>query len=129
MFGQMSAAPVLHVPLQVFDLITERMASILQLDVDQVHEALITTASQRAEQLAGNPPPGMPPEAAAGLGQLQGLAHAATGIAQQAAAGTGGQGPKGPKMPSAPKMAPAPAGPPKPPRNPPAAGGLPGAAQ
>jgi hypothetical protein len=128
MFGQMSAAPVLHVPLQVFDLITERMASILQLDVDQVHEALVSTASQRAEQLAGNPPPGMPPEAAAGLGQLQGLAHAGTSIAQQAMARPGGGVPAA-QAPRAPKMAPAPAGPPKPPQNMPMAGGLPGASQ
>jgi hypothetical protein len=128
MFGQMSAAPVLHVPLAVFDLITERMASILQLDVAQVHEALITTASQRAEQLAGNPPPGMPPEAAAGLGQLQGLASAATGIAQQAAARPGGA-PGGLRTPPARGVAPAAAGPPRPPQNAPAAGGLPGSAQ
>lgn len=122
MFGQMSAAPVLHVPLAVFDLITERMASILQLDVDQVHEALVSTASQRAEQLAGNPPPGMPPEAAAGLGQLQGLATAATGIAQQAAARPGGA--PGLRPPPPPRMRPAAAGPPRPPQNPPATGGV-----
>jgi hypothetical protein len=128
MFGQLSAAPVLHVPLQVFDLLTERMASILQLDVDQVHEALVSTASQRAEQLAGNPPPGMPPEAAAGLGQLQGLAHAGTSIAQQAMARPGGGVPAA-QAPRAPKMAPAPSGPPKPPQNMPMAGGLPGASQ
>lgn len=127
MFGQMSAAPVLHVPLAVFDLITERMASILQLDVDQVHEALVSTASQRAEQLAGNPPPGMPPEAAAGLGQLQGLATAGTALAQAAANRPGGA--PGLRPPPAPSVAPAAAGPPRPPQNAPAAGGLPGAAQ
>jgi hypothetical protein len=118
---------VLHVPLAVFDLLTERRASILQLDVDQVHEALVSTASQRAEQLAGNPPPGMPPEAAAGLGQLQGLAHAGMSIAQQAAARPGGA--PGLRPPPPPRMQPAPAGPPKPPSNPPMAGGLPGASQ
>jgi hypothetical protein len=128
MFSTMAAAPVLHIPLSVFDLLTERMASILQLDVDQVHEALVSTASQRAEQLAGNPPPGMPPEAAAGLGQLQGLAHAGTSIAQQAMARPGGGVPAA-QAPRAPKMAPAPAGPPKPPQNMPMAGGLPGASQ
>jgi hypothetical protein len=126
MFGQMSAAPVLHVPLAVFDLITERMASILQLDVDQVHDALVSTATQRAEQLAGNPPPGMPPEAAAGLGQLQGLAQAGTAIAQQAAARPGGA--PGLRPPPAPRMRNAPAGPPRP-RQAPSAGGLPGASQ
>jgi hypothetical protein len=92
LFGQMAAAPVLHVPLPVFDLITERMATILQLDVDQVHNALISTASQRADQLAGNPPPGMPPEAAGSLGALQGMTGAAFGIAQHAAAQNGGAG-------------------------------------
>jgi hypothetical protein len=80
LFGQMAAAPVLHVPLPVFDLLTERMASILQLDVDQVHEALTSTANQRAEQLAGNPPPGMNPATAGSIGQLQGLAQAGTAI-------------------------------------------------
>lgn len=127
MFSAMSAAPVLHVPLAVFDLITERMASILQLDVDQVHEALVSTASQRAEQLAGNPPPGMPPEAAAGLGQLQGLAHAGTQIAQQAAAKQAGSTP--PSTAPPPRMRMPAAGPPKPPPGMPIAGGVPGASQ
>jgi hypothetical protein len=127
MFGQMSAAPVLHVPLAVFDLLTERMASILQLDVDQVHDALVSTASQRAEQLAGNPPPGMPPEAAAGLGQLQGLATAGTAIAQQAAAKQAGSTP--PSTAPPPRMQMPAVGAPKPPPGMPVAGGVPGASQ
>jgi hypothetical protein len=127
MFSTMAAAPVLHIPLSVFDLLTERMASILQLDVDQVHEALVSTASQRAEQLAGNPPPGMPPEAAAGLGQLQGLATAGTAIAQQAAAKQAGSTP--PSTAPPPRMRMPAAGPPKPPQNNPMAGGLPGSGQ
>ena len=131
MFGQLAAAPALHVPLQFIDLLTERMAVILDLDADQIHEALTSTASQRAEALAGNPPPGMPPEAAAGLGQLQGIAAAGTGIAQAAAARNAGQGqPSGSprKMPAAPSM-PAPAGQPSPPPGkPPMTGGLAGLA-
>jgi hypothetical protein len=127
MFGQMAAAPVLHIPIAIFDLLTERMASILQLDVDQVHEALVSTASQRAEQLAGNPPPGMPPEAAAGLGQLQGLATAGTAIAQQAAAKQAGSAP--PSTAPPPRMRMPAGGPPKPPTNNPMAGGLPGSGQ
>ena len=111
LFGQMAAAPVLHVPLPVFDLITERMASILQLDVDQVHEALTSTAQQRAEQLAGNPPPGMPPEAAAGLGQLQGLAQAGTALVRGARPPAPGQ-PPGAGGPSAPSTRPRTIGPP-----------------
>jgi hypothetical protein len=106
----MAAAPVLHVPLPVFDLITERMASILQLDVDQVHEALTSTAQQRAEQLSGNPPPGMPPEAAAGLGQLQGLAQAGTALARGARPAPGQ--PPGAGGPSAPSTRPRTIGPP-----------------
>jgi hypothetical protein len=106
LFGQLAAAPVLHVPMQVFDLITERMASILQLDIDQVHTALVSTAQQRAEQLASQPPPGMPASAAAGLGQVQGLVGAAQNLTQQAARRQGGvpEGLRG-----------APAGPPAPP--------------
>ena len=119
MFQTMASAPVLHVPLPVFDLITERMASILQLDVDQVHQALVSTASQRAEQLAGNPPPGMPPEAAAGLGQLQGLAAAGHGIAQAAAAQNGGQGLRPPPPPGVRAAGPPAGGPPRPPAKPP----------
>ena len=123
MFGTMAAAPKLNVPLQFIDLLTERMATILDLDSGQVHDALVSTANQRAEALAGNPPPGMPPEAAAGLGQLQGIAAAGTGIAQAAAAA--GRGPQSPsKMPSAPAF-PAPPGPSSPPPGkPPMAGGL-----
>jgi hypothetical protein len=85
LFGQIVAAPALHIPIQVVDLITERMASVLQLDVDQVHAALMSTSSQRAEQLQAQPPPGMPPEAAGALGGLQGLAGAGVAIANRAA--------------------------------------------
>ena len=112
LFGQISAAPALHIPLQVLDLITERMASILQLDVDQVHDALVSTATQRAEQLQANPPPGLPPETAGTLGGLQGLATAGVNIAQRAAAQNGGQGLR-PPPPAPPSN-----GPPAPPRGP-----------
>lgn len=125
LFGQMAAAPVLHVPLPVFDLLTERMASILQLDVDQVHQALVSTANQRAEQLAGNPPPGMPPEAAASMGQLQGLATAGHALAQQAGNTNGGLRPPPPAgaqaggTPPRPALGQPAAGPPRPPAGPP----------
>ena len=138
MFGTMAAAPKLNVPLQFIDLLTERMAVILDLDAGQVHDALVSTASQRAEALAGNPPPGMPPEAAAGLGQLQGIAAAGTGIAAAAAARGAPSAPKSsspsrlPPAPSVPNAAglPSPAGPPSPPAGkPPMTGTLAGAAQ
>jgi hypothetical protein len=132
MFGQMAAAPKLNVPLAFIDLLTERMAVILDLDSDQVHDALVNTASQRAEALAGNPPPGMPPEAAAGLGQLQGIAQAGTAIAQQAGAQGAPSPPrrpaspvKPPSLPAAPSLGPG-GGPPAPPAGkPPMAPGAP----
>ena len=87
MFSTLAAAPALHIPLQILDLITERMASILQLDIDQVHQALKSTANQRAEQLAAAAPPGMPPQAAGQLGALNGMAGAAAGMMQRHLAG------------------------------------------
>jgi hypothetical protein len=115
MFQTLAAAPALHIPLPVLDLITERMASILQLDIDQVHQALVSTANQRAEQLAASAPPGMPAQAAGQLGALNGMANAATGMIAQAQAR--GQAPGGPPRPGA-GQAPA-AGPPRPPAQPP----------
>jgi len=108
LFGQLAAAPVLHIPVPVFDLITERMASILQLDIDQVHTALVSTAQQRAEQLAAQPPPGMPPSAAAGFGQVQGLVGAAQNLTRQAAQRQGG-------VPEGLRSTPGVSGPPSPP--------------
>jgi hypothetical protein len=116
MFQTLAAAPALHIPLQVLDLITERMASILQLDIDQVHQALSSTANQRAEQLQAAAPPGMPSQAAAGLGALNGMANAAVGIARQATAARQG-GPPPPRPAAAPSL-PAPGQQRQPPRAP-----------
>ena len=128
MFGTMAAAPALNVPLAFIDALTERMAVILDLDAGSIHEAIVSTASQRAEKLAGNPPPGLPPEAAAGLGALQGIAQAGTGIAQQAAAQ--GRGPQPGAVRPASSTFPAPPGPPSPPPGkPPMGGALNAAAQ
>lgn len=90
LFGQLAAAPALHIPVPVLDLITERMASILQLPIDQVHQALVSTVQQRSEQLSSQPPPGMPPSAAGGLGAVQGLVGAAQNLTKQAAQKQGG---------------------------------------
>jgi hypothetical protein len=110
MFQTLAAAPALHIPLQVLDLITERMASILQLDIDQVHAALSSTANQRAEQLQAQAPPGMPSQAAGQLGALAGTVGGATNMLHQAIAK--GQAPAG----FPPKQG---AGPPQPPAKPP----------
>jgi hypothetical protein len=114
MFQTLAAAPALHIPLSVLDLITERMASILQLDIDQVHQALVSTANQRAEQLAASAPPGMPQQAAGQLGALNGMASAAVGIAQRAQARQGG--PPGRPAAALPTTG---GGPPRPPAKPP----------
>jgi len=114
MFQTLAAAPALHIPLQVLDLITERMASILQLDIDEVHQALSSTANQRAEQLAASAPPGVPGQAAGQIGALNGMANAAVGIAQRAQAARGGP----PNRPAAALPTPG-SGPPRPPGNPP----------
>ena len=111
LFGQLAAAPALHIPLQVLDLITERMSSILQLPIDKVHDALVTTSQQRSEQMASNPPPGMPPSAAAGFGQVQGLVGAAQNLTRQASAQQGG-------VPEGLRNTPGVAGPPAPPAAP-----------
>lgn len=108
MFGQLAAAPALHIPVAVLDLITERMASILQLPIDQVHQALVSTVQQRSEQMASQPPPGMPPSAAAGLGAAQGLVGAAQNLTRQAAQKQGG-------VPEGLRGAPGVSGPPAPP--------------
>jgi hypothetical protein len=117
LFGQMASAPVLHVPMPVFDLITERMAGILQLDVDAVHKALTSTAAERAEELKAKAPPGMPPDAAAALGTLNGMTGAAVGIAQQVAGQRGGLPPQGRAQQPAARQPPRP--PVKPPMIPP----------
>lgn len=115
LFGQIVAAPALHVPIEFVDLLAERMASVLQLDVDQVHDALVKSAVQRGQQLAGNPPPGIPPGAAQGIGALSGMTNAAMGIAQQVQAQRAGGG-----LPRAMPVPPTAAGPPaKPPVVPP----------
>ena len=113
MFQTLAAAPALHIPLQVLDLITERMASILQLDTGEVHAALSSTANQRAEQLQAQAPPGMPPQAAGQLGALNGMAGAAAGMLQRAQRGQ-------PPLPGASAAARQPPRPPaKPPMTPP----------
>jgi len=119
MFSTLAAAPALHIPLQILDLITERMASILQLDIDQVHAALTSTANQRAEQLAAAAPPGMPPQAAGQLGALGGAVGAAANMMQRAQQGQNPL-PGGRAVPPAPGAANQPPRPPaKPPMTPP----------
>lgn len=109
LYGQIAAAPALHLPIQVVDLLTERMASVLQLDVDQVHKALKETIAQRSEQMAANPPPGVPPDVAGSLGGLQGMAQAGSNLVQQAQARGNINVPPPPAGPPSPPPVPSPA--------------------
>jgi hypothetical protein len=83
LFQTMAVAPTLTVPPEIMDMITERLASVLQLDIDSVHKALKHAAEVRAKQAVAQAPPGMPPGSAAQLGALNGAVNAATSIAKQ----------------------------------------------
>lgn len=83
MFQTLAAAPALRVPDQILDIITVRMASILQLDVDQVNKVIQEGAKKREEMAKAQFG-----QQAAGLGRLAGGIGAAAGIASA----TGAQG-------------------------------------
>lgn len=93
MFQTLAVAPALQVPTGIMDLITERIASVLDLDVDSVDAIIQDAAKQRQEQAQQTAPPGMPQQAAGQLGHLAGGVDAATGIVQKALA-SAGQSPK-----------------------------------
>jgi hypothetical protein len=86
LFQTMCAAPALQCPQGILDLITERMASVLNLDEDAVAKVIEQGAQDRAAQAVAQAPAGVPPQAAAGIGQLAGGVDAATRIAATAAA-------------------------------------------
>jgi hypothetical protein len=80
----MAVAPTLQVPGGILDIITERMATVLNLDVSAVTEIVQQGAKNRAAQATAAPPGGMPPQAAAQLGHLAGGPAAAAKIAHEA---------------------------------------------
>jgi hypothetical protein len=84
LFQAMSVAPSLQVPPAILDLITERLATVLNLDVDAVTQIVQQGAKDREAHVVATAPPGMPKEAAASLGRLAGGTAAATRVAQQA---------------------------------------------
>jgi hypothetical protein len=91
LFQALAVAPSLRIPDGILDLITERLASVLNLDPDQVAEIVEQGAKDREAQAVAQAPPGMPPQAAAGIGRLAGAADAATKVAQKAVAQAAGQ--------------------------------------
>lgn len=84
LFQALAVAPSLRIPDGILDLITERLASVLNLDPDQVAQIVEQGAKDREAQAVAQAPPGMPPQAAAGIGKLAGATDAATKIAQKA---------------------------------------------
>ena len=111
MFGQMAAAPKLNVPLAFIDLLTERMAVILDLDAGQIHDALTPYGVAAGGGAGGESAAG---DAAGGRGGAGAVAGDRAGGDGYRAGGCGterGRAPPGSprKMPSAPGM-PAPAG-------------------
>jgi hypothetical protein len=89
LFQALSVAPSLQVPPAILDLITERLATVLNLDVDAVSQIVQQGAKDREAHVVATAPPGMPKEAAASLGRLAGGTAAATRVAQQALAQAG----------------------------------------
>lgn len=91
LFQAMSVAPALQVPPAILDLITERLATVLNLDVDAVTQIIQQGAKDREAQAVAQAPPGMPAQSAAQMGHLAGGVSAATRIAQQALTQAGKQ--------------------------------------
>ena len=84
LFQALAVAPALQVPAGILDIITERLATFLNLDVSAVTEIVEQGAKDRAAQAVAQAPAGMPPQSAAALGHLAGGTAAATKIAQEA---------------------------------------------
>lgn len=98
LFQTLATAPALQVPNEILDLITERLAGVLNLDQKAVEAAVQKGAQQRAEAArqaaqaaqqgppAGpdGPAPAPPPEAAASIGALSGGVDAALRVAKNA---------------------------------------------
>jgi hypothetical protein len=91
LFQALAVAPALQVPAGILDIITERLATFLNLDVDAVTQIVQQGAKDRESQAVAQAPPGMPPQSAAALGHLAGGTAAATKIAKEALAKAGAQ--------------------------------------
>lgn len=84
MFQTLAVAPSLQIPHGIMDLITERIATVLDIDIDAVDAIVQSAADERAAQAAAQAPAGMPPAAAKQAGALAGGVDAATNIVQKA---------------------------------------------
>src|SRR5581483_11047357 len=70
LFQALAVAPSLRIPDGILDLITERLASVLNLDEDAVAQIVEQGAKDREAQAAAMPPPGMAPAQAGAIGKL-----------------------------------------------------------
>jgi hypothetical protein len=86
LFQAMAVAPSLQVPTGILDIITERLANFLNLDINAVDKIITEGAQQRAAQAQATAPPGVPPKVAAGIGALAGGVNAATNVYKKAVA-------------------------------------------
>lgn len=84
MFQTLAVAPTLQVPHGIMDLITERIATVLDLDIDAVDEIVQSAAKEREQQALQQAPAGMPPQSAAQLGKLSGGVDGAMAVVQAA---------------------------------------------
>src|SRR5581483_11821675 len=91
LFQALAVAPSLRIPDGILDLITERLASVLNLDEDAVAQIVEQGAKDREAQAAAMPPPGMAPAQAGAIGKLAGGVSAATKVAQAAVKAAAGQ--------------------------------------
>lgn len=84
LFQALATAPQMQVPLGILDIITERLATHLNLPMDAVHKIVEAGAKAREAQAVAVAPDGMPKQAAAGVGRLAGGVAAAAKITEQA---------------------------------------------
>jgi hypothetical protein len=84
LFQALAVAPALQVPTGILDIITERLATYLNLPMDAVHQIVEAGAKAREAQAVAQAPDGMPKAAAAGVGRLAGGVNAAAKLTQQA---------------------------------------------
>jgi hypothetical protein len=91
LFQALAVAPALQVPAGILDIITERLATFLNLDVSAVTKIVQQGAADRQAQAQAQAPEGMPAQSAAALGHLAGGVSAAARVAQQALKGASRQ--------------------------------------
>jgi hypothetical protein len=89
LFQAMAVAPSLQVPTGILDIITERLASYLNLDESAVAAIVQEGAKEREAQATATAPPGVPPKVAGGIGAMSGGIAAATAIYKKALADAG----------------------------------------